>query len=64
MYLESGAFGPYYTLHDFKCTHPLDNLKKLKLLKVAGLLRFKVGYKCGLRRKLLELMNVNKLSAQ
>lgn len=44
MYLEMGSQGTYYTLYNFKCTHPIQSLTQdtLKELKVAGLLRYKV----------------------
>lgn len=43
MYLVTGQYGPYYTLYDFKCTDDL-NTNNVKLLKVAGLLRYFVSW--------------------
>ena len=40
-FLEQGPHGPYFMLHNFKTTEPLD-VDKLNTLKVAGLLKYKV----------------------
>ena len=43
-YLEEGPQGPYYLLHNFRTTAPLDS-SDLKPVKMAGVLRYKVcGY--------------------
>lgn len=40
-YLEEGAHGPFYLLHNFRATAPLDS-QDLKPVKMAGTLRYKV----------------------
>lgn len=40
-YLEEGPHGPFYLLHNFRATAPLDS-QDLKPVKMAGTLRYKV----------------------
>lgn len=42
MYLKRGILGPHYVLHKFKATGTLDT-GNLKVLKIAGMLKYKVG---------------------
>lgn len=42
MYLKKGVLGPHYLLYKFKATDSLDTAN-LKVLKIAGTLRYKVG---------------------
>ena len=42
-YLEAGPDGPYYVLHDFKATEPL-NCSDVKSIKIAGMLKYKVRF--------------------
>lgn len=42
MYLKKGVLGPHYLLYKFKATDALDTCN-LKVLKIAGTLKYKVG---------------------
>lgn len=42
MYLTKGILGPHYLLYKFKATDSLDTAN-LKVLKIAGTLKYKVG---------------------
>jgi len=44
MYLKKGILGPHYLLHQFKATDTLDTAN-LKVLKIAGTLKYKVREK-------------------
>ena len=43
IYLKKGVLGPHYILYKFKATDSLET-SNLKVLKVAGTLRYKVGH--------------------
>ena len=42
MFLIDGPHGPFYKLHDFRATCPMDS-ENIKSLKIAGTLRYEVG---------------------
>ena len=43
MFLSDGPHGPFYKLHGFRATCPMDG-DNIKSLKIAGTLRYEVGY--------------------
>ena len=43
MFLASGPHGPFYRLHSFRATSPLDSEEDIKTIKIAGTLRHEVN---------------------